>query len=158
MVGPTPACVKTCNSQDTMSATWRKERSTVETNEIMKTVAHRSESWCWRQLLSLLSPVLMLVLTQLVCGRPKSFCRTRSAGFITAFTVNYQWPLFWVNWIDPTTAHLFSLQSILIASIIPQSTRKWSPSAFWGKYECFACISHFSHFLDLLTPITMRLN
>jgi hypothetical protein len=33
-----------------MSATWRKERSTVETNEIMKTAAHRSESWCWRQL------------------------------------------------------------------------------------------------------------
>jgi hypothetical protein len=36
--------------QDTMSATWRKERSTVDTNEIMKTAAHRSESWCWRQL------------------------------------------------------------------------------------------------------------
>jgi hypothetical protein len=33
-----------------MSATWRKERSTVETNEIMKTAAYRSESWCWRQL------------------------------------------------------------------------------------------------------------
>jgi hypothetical protein len=47
-VGRTPACVKTCNSQDTMSATWRKERSTVGTNEIMKTAAHRSESWCWR--------------------------------------------------------------------------------------------------------------
>jgi hypothetical protein len=102
--------------QDTMSATWRKERSTVETNEIMKTAAHRSESWCWRQLhaadtcvktqtsvlkeqhqctsslddamstrrrhvrtrvwitnearLRVLSHVLMLVLTQLVCGRP----------------------------------------------------------------------------------------
>jgi hypothetical protein len=68
--GRTPACVKTCNSQDTMSATWCKERSTVETNEIMKTAAHRSESRCWRQLLSLLSRVLMLVLTQLVCGRP----------------------------------------------------------------------------------------
>jgi hypothetical protein len=50
MLGQTPACVKTCNSQDTMSATWRKERSTVETNEIMKTATHRSESWCWRQL------------------------------------------------------------------------------------------------------------
>jgi hypothetical protein len=49
-VGRTPASVKTCNSQDMMSATWRKERSTVETNEIMKTAAHRSESWCWRQL------------------------------------------------------------------------------------------------------------
>jgi hypothetical protein len=49
-VGRTPACVKICNSQDTMSATWRKERSTVETNEILKTAAHRSESWCWRQL------------------------------------------------------------------------------------------------------------
>jgi hypothetical protein len=36
--------------QHTMSVTWRKERSTVETNEIMKTAAHRSESWCWRQL------------------------------------------------------------------------------------------------------------
>jgi hypothetical protein len=69
-VGRTPACVKTCNSQDTVSATWRKERSTVETNEIMKTAAQRSESWCWRQLLFLLSHVLMLVLTQLVCGRP----------------------------------------------------------------------------------------
>jgi hypothetical protein len=69
-VGRTPACIKTCNSQDTMSATWRKERSTVETNEIMKTAAHQSESWCWRQLLSLLFHVLMLVLTQLVCGRP----------------------------------------------------------------------------------------
>jgi hypothetical protein len=34
-----------------MYATRRKERSTVETNEIMKTAAHRSESWCWRQLL-----------------------------------------------------------------------------------------------------------
>jgi hypothetical protein len=33
-----------------MSATWRKERSRVERNEIMKTAAHRSESWCWRQL------------------------------------------------------------------------------------------------------------
>jgi hypothetical protein len=33
-----------------MSATWRKERSTAETNEITKTAAHRSESWCWRQL------------------------------------------------------------------------------------------------------------
>jgi hypothetical protein len=54
--------------QDTMSATWRKERSTVETNEIMKTAAHRSESWCWCQLLCLLSHVLMLVLTQLVWG------------------------------------------------------------------------------------------
>jgi hypothetical protein len=42
--GRTPACVKTCNSQKTMSATWRKERSTIETNEIMKTAAHRSES------------------------------------------------------------------------------------------------------------------
>jgi hypothetical protein len=61
-VSCTPACVKTCNSQDTMSAKWRKERSTVETNEIMKTAAHRSESWCWRQLLSLLSHVLMIVL------------------------------------------------------------------------------------------------
>jgi hypothetical protein len=71
-VGRTPACVKTCNSQDTMSETWRKERSTVETNEIMKTAAHRSESWWWRQLLFLLSHVLMLVLTQLVCGRPKT--------------------------------------------------------------------------------------
>jgi hypothetical protein len=70
-VGRTPACVKTCNSQDTMSATWRKERSTVKTNEIMKTATHRSESWCWRQLLSLLSRVSMLVLTQLVCGLPK---------------------------------------------------------------------------------------
>jgi hypothetical protein len=49
-VGRTPACVKTCNSQDTMSATWRQERSTVETNEITKTAAHRSESWWWRQL------------------------------------------------------------------------------------------------------------
>jgi hypothetical protein len=49
-VGRTPACVKTCNNQDTISATWRKERSTVETNEIMKIAAHRSESWCWRQL------------------------------------------------------------------------------------------------------------
>jgi hypothetical protein len=53
-VGSTPVCVKTCNSQDTMSATWRKERNVVETNEIMKTAAHRSESWCWRPLLSLL--------------------------------------------------------------------------------------------------------
>jgi hypothetical protein len=35
--------------QDTTSATWCKERSTVETNEITKTAAHRSESWCWRQ-------------------------------------------------------------------------------------------------------------
>jgi hypothetical protein len=49
-VGRTPACVTTCNSQDTMSAAWRKERNTLETNEIMKTAAHRSESWCWRQL------------------------------------------------------------------------------------------------------------
>jgi hypothetical protein len=38
-----------------MSATWHKEMSIVETNEIMKTAAHRSESWCWRQLLSLVS-------------------------------------------------------------------------------------------------------
>jgi hypothetical protein len=44
MVGRTPSCIKTCNSQNTMSAAWRKERSTVETNEIMKTAAHRSES------------------------------------------------------------------------------------------------------------------
>jgi hypothetical protein len=36
--------------QDKMSATWCKERSTGETNEVMKTAAHRSESWCWRQL------------------------------------------------------------------------------------------------------------
>jgi hypothetical protein len=64
-VGRTPTCVKTCDSQDTMSATWRKERSTVKTNEIVKTAAHRSESWCWRQLLS-------HVLMQLVCGRPKA--------------------------------------------------------------------------------------
>jgi hypothetical protein len=49
-LGRTPACVKTCNSQDMMSATWRKERSTVETNEIVKTAAHRFESWCWRKL------------------------------------------------------------------------------------------------------------
>jgi hypothetical protein len=49
-IGRTPACVKTCNIQDTMSAAWRKERSTVETNEVMKNAAHRSESWCWRQL------------------------------------------------------------------------------------------------------------
>jgi hypothetical protein len=34
--------------QDTMSATWSKERSIYETNEVMKTAAHRSESWCWR--------------------------------------------------------------------------------------------------------------
>jgi hypothetical protein len=33
-----------------MSATWRKEKSAVETSEIMKTAAHRSESWCWHQL------------------------------------------------------------------------------------------------------------
>jgi hypothetical protein len=71
-VGRTPSYVETCNSQDTMSATWRKERSTVETNEIMKTAAHRSKLWCWRQLLSFLYHVLMLVLTQLVCGRPKT--------------------------------------------------------------------------------------
>jgi hypothetical protein len=71
-VGRTSAWVKTCNSQDTMSATWRKEKSTVETSEIMKTAAHRSESWCWRQLLSLLSHVLTLVLTQSVCGWPKA--------------------------------------------------------------------------------------
>jgi hypothetical protein len=49
-VGRTPACVKTCNSQDTMSATWRKERSTVKMNEITKTAAHRSQSWCWRHI------------------------------------------------------------------------------------------------------------
>jgi hypothetical protein len=76
-VGRTPACVKICNSQGTMSATWRKERSTVETNEIMKTAAHRSESWCWRitneARLRLLSHVFMLVLTQLVCGRSKAW-------------------------------------------------------------------------------------
>jgi hypothetical protein len=72
-VGHTPACVKTCNSQDTMSATWRKEWSTVETNGITKTTAHRSEPWCWRQLLSFLSHALMLVLTHLVCGRPKAW-------------------------------------------------------------------------------------
>jgi hypothetical protein len=36
--------------QDTMSATWHKKRSTAETNEIMKTSAHRSESWRWCQL------------------------------------------------------------------------------------------------------------
>jgi hypothetical protein len=48
-VGRTPACVKICNSQETISVTWRKERSTVEMNEIMKTAAHRSKSWCWRQ-------------------------------------------------------------------------------------------------------------
>jgi Mn2+/Fe2+ NRAMP family transporter len=48
------------------------QRSTVETNEFMKTAAHQSESWCWRQLLSLLSHVLMPVLTQLVCGRTNS--------------------------------------------------------------------------------------
>jgi hypothetical protein len=60
------------NSQDTMSTTWCKERSTVETNEIIKTAAHCSESWCWRQLLSFLSHVLVLVLTQLVCGHPNS--------------------------------------------------------------------------------------
>jgi hypothetical protein len=71
-VGRTPACVKTSNSQDTMSAAWRKERSTVETNEVMKTAAQRPESWCWRQLLSLLSHILMLVWTQLVYGRPKA--------------------------------------------------------------------------------------
>jgi hypothetical protein len=68
-VGRTPACVKTFNSQGTMSATWRKESSTVETNEIMKTAAHRSESWCWHQLLSHVS---MLVLTLVVCGRPNT--------------------------------------------------------------------------------------
>jgi hypothetical protein len=49
-IGRTPAYVKTCNTQDTISATWLKERSTVETNEIMKTAAHQSKSWCWRQL------------------------------------------------------------------------------------------------------------
>jgi hypothetical protein len=38
--GRISACVKTRNSQDTMSGTWRKE-----TNEIMKTTAHRSGSW-----------------------------------------------------------------------------------------------------------------
>jgi hypothetical protein len=72
--GPHTDSVKTCNSQGTMSATWRKERSTVETNEIMKTAAHRFESWCWRitneARLRLLSHVLMLVLAQLVYGRP----------------------------------------------------------------------------------------
>jgi hypothetical protein len=69
-VGRTPACVKTCNSQGTMSATWLKETGTVETIEIMKTAAHRScESWCWHQLLSHVS---MLVLTQLVCGCPNT--------------------------------------------------------------------------------------
>jgi hypothetical protein len=70
-VGRTPVYVKTCNGQDMMSATWRKERSTVETNEIMNTTAtHRSESWCWRLLLSFFSNVLMLVLMQLVGGCP----------------------------------------------------------------------------------------
>jgi hypothetical protein len=73
-VGRTPACVKTCNSQDTMSATWLKERSIVETNEITKSAAHRSESWCWlitnEAILRILSHVLMLVLAQLVCSRP----------------------------------------------------------------------------------------
>jgi hypothetical protein len=50
----------------------------------MKTAANRSESWCWRQLLSPLSHVLMLVLTQLVCGRPKAltvFARS-NAGIV----------------------------------------------------------------------------
>jgi hypothetical protein len=62
-VGRTPACVKTCNSQDTISATWRKERSTIETNEIIKPphtgLSHDADvsfclfcimSWClsWR--------------------------------------------------------------------------------------------------------------
>jgi hypothetical protein len=77
-VGRTPTCVKTCNSQYTISVTWRKERSIVEMNEIMKTVAHRPESWCWHQLLSLLSHILMLVLTQLVCGRPYNVFEDRN--------------------------------------------------------------------------------
>jgi hypothetical protein len=72
-----------------MSATWSKERSTVEKNEIMKTAAHRSESWCWRQLLSLLSHVLMLVLTQLVCGRPYIYVSdSQNAAPLARGTVN----------------------------------------------------------------------
>jgi hypothetical protein len=70
-----------------MSATWRKERGTVETNEIMKTAAHRSESWCWRQLLSLLSHVLMLVLTQLVCGCHKCYRDTNQLGYRVTVTL-----------------------------------------------------------------------
>jgi hypothetical protein len=90
-VGRTPACVKTCNSQDTMSATWRKERSTVETNEIMKTAAQRSESWCWRQILSVLSHVLMLVLTQLVCGCPNSSVMQGTFSFGQLWRFPYLW-------------------------------------------------------------------
>jgi hypothetical protein len=84
-----------------MSATWRKERSTVETNEIMKTAVHRSESWCWRQLLSLLTRVLMLVLTQLVSGCPYS--HTSQLSETTYYPVEIQtsrgcwdWPWVWV--------------------------------------------------------------
>jgi hypothetical protein len=91
-VGRTSTCAKTCNSQDKMSATWRKVRSTVETNEIMKTASHLSESWCWRQLLFLLSHVLMLVLTQLVCGRPKAL-RLHKSDYAHEISRFWDWVL-----------------------------------------------------------------
>jgi hypothetical protein len=49
----TPACVKTCNNQDKMSATWRKERSTIET-------------WDYE---NRRTPVLVMMLTSASCCR-----------------------------------------------------------------------------------------
>jgi hypothetical protein len=63
MIGRTPACVKTCNSQDTMSATWRKERTQFKRMRLWKPphtgLSHDADvsfcifclmSWClsWR--------------------------------------------------------------------------------------------------------------
>jgi hypothetical protein len=131
-VGRTPACVKTCNSEDTMSATWRKERSTVETNDIMKTAAHWSESRCWRQLLSLLSHVLMLVLTQLVCGRPKVMW---SVSLIRWSVV--PWRARKPNWLalsSPLSSMcLWTIFRITFSNRLPVMGKRLIGRKFWGR-------------------------
>jgi hypothetical protein len=70
--------------QDMMSATWRKERSTVETNEIMKTAAH--QSW----VMMLMSAFIFFVscLDAVGVRPPLLYGETSTLNYITLFDQN----------------------------------------------------------------------
>jgi hypothetical protein len=119
-VGRTLACVKTCNSQHTMSATWRKERSKIETNEIMKTAAHRSESWCLRQ--------FYLFCLMSWCLSWRSWC---TAALRSTFI------------LTPTSIYVFPVVSFLLA-FTPMSYMHSSSVPMLAAYPTHFILGDFS--------------
>jgi hypothetical protein len=142
-----------------MSATWRKGRSTVETNQIMKNAAHRYESWCWRHLLSLLYHVLM----QLVCGRPKTTptgvsqhlvswahcCRTHIRRTCTTLVQTA-----WVSWGFSLSSRCQEAVMTKIWHILNSQLYLWVPSG--SPSRCLRIISpHKSSFPTFLLHVQL---